>query len=154
MTTEEQLKAWIEEILEGGDCYFVGAHTKKTNKFKFFIDCDSGFSLGKSTKINKALRKKMEEGGMFPEGDFSLEISSPGVDEPLQMARQYQKNIGRKLKVEMMDEEEAAVEGRLKSLTESSICLSVQGEKKKDPIKDVEIKLNDIKTAVVQIEFK
>ena len=46
----------------------------------------------------------MEEAAWFPEGDFSLEVSSPGIDEPLVLNRQYVKNMGRKVEVTFLDE--------------------------------------------------
>eukprot|EP01030_Chromulinospumella_sphaerica_P010751 gene10751-10558_t len=48
----------------------------------------------------------MEAEEMFPDGDFSLEVSSPGVDEPLNQMRQYKKNIGRKVAVTLTDDTE------------------------------------------------
>ena len=50
------------------------------------------------------LYKIMEEMGMYPDGDFSLEVSSPGLDEPLKLHRQYKKNIGREVEVIMNDD--------------------------------------------------
>ncbi len=47
--------------------------------------------------------KQIEEMAMFPAGDFSLEVSSPGLDEPLKMLRQYRKNIGRQVELTLQD---------------------------------------------------
>ncbi|MEI9935533.1 MAG: hypothetical protein WDM71_11945 [Ferruginibacter sp.] len=41
---------------------------------------------------------------MVPDGIFSLEVSSPGIEEPLKILRQYKKNIGRKIEVLLQDE--------------------------------------------------
>jgi len=49
--------------------------------------------------FNKQLYKLIEEEGYYPEGDFSLELSSPGIDEPLKLHRQYVKNKGRNIEV-------------------------------------------------------
>ena len=51
--------------------------------------------LKNACRFNRALYKKIEEANFFPHGDFSLEVSSPGLDEPLKLYRQYKKNIGR-----------------------------------------------------------
>ena len=53
---------------------------------------------------------------MFPDGDFSLEVSSPGLDEPLKLHRQYLKNIGRF--VEVIEQDGTRKEGKLLSVTE------------------------------------
>ena len=50
-----------------------------------------GLGIEKCIKINRALYKIMEEMGMYPDGDFSLEVSSPGIDEPLKTFAPIQK---------------------------------------------------------------
>ena len=44
-----------------------------------------GISIEKCVQVNRALYKKLEEAAFFPAGDFSLEVSSPGLDEPLKL---------------------------------------------------------------------
>ena len=65
------------------------------NNIKVFMDGDSGINIDKLVQYNRRLYKQIEEENMFPGGDFSLEVSSPGLDEPLKLRRQYLKNIGR-----------------------------------------------------------
>ena len=55
------------------------------------------------------------------EGTFNLEVSSPGIDKPISLPRQYKKNIGRKLEVETLDGE--IFEGELKKIEEQTIAL-------------------------------
>jgi ribosome maturation factor RimP len=87
---------------------------------------------------------------MFPGGDFSLEVSSPGVDEPLVSERQYLKNIGRTVLVTPTEGNE--VLGVLKEVKDEKLVIEVKAEKKKE-IQVVEIPMNDIKKTVVQIIF-
>ncbi len=87
---------------------------------------------------------------MFPDGDFSLEVSSPGVDEPLLQERQYKKNIGRTLLVTPV--EGADQLGVLKEVREDKILLEVKVGKKKE-IQMVEIPFATIKKTVVQVIF-
>ena len=98
VTKEEKIRAMLNDILEGTDIFLVDFKVKKTNNYKIFIDSDSGLQLEKCIGVNRKLRNQIDELDFYPEGDYSLEISSPGVDEPLKMMRQYKKNIGRKLK--------------------------------------------------------
>ncbi len=46
----------------------------------------------------------MEEMGIYPDGDYSLEVSSPGTEEPFKLHRQYVKNIGRDVELTLNDE--------------------------------------------------
>jgi ribosome maturation factor RimP len=95
---------------------------------------------------------------LYPEGDYSLEVSSPGVDEPLKLIRQYQKNIGRRLEIELLDEEALGIAGKLLEVTDDKLIIEETLPKKKskkevEEPKKIEVKLNEIKIALVAIEF-
>ena len=89
---EEKLKA----LISGEPALFlVETRIKPTNNIKVYIDGDQGVSIERLVYYNRKLYKEIEESGLYPDGNFSLEVSSPGLDEPLKMLRQYQKNVGR-----------------------------------------------------------
>ena len=90
------------------DVFLVEVKVNPGNNIIVFLDADNGVTIEKCIQINRALYKQIEEAGLFPNGDFSLEVSSPGVDEPLKLHRQYKKNIGRKVEVTMNDETKKA----------------------------------------------
>lgn len=146
----EKIKLLAEPLLEGSDMFIVNIKNKPTNNIKLFIDADMGLSISKSANLNRALYKVIEEQQIFPDGDFSLEVSSPGVDEPLTSNRQYKKNIGRKLLVEM--DEEVKKLGVLKDVTDTQIVLEIKANKKKEATIE-EVPFDLIKKATVQISF-
>ena len=89
---------------------------------------------------------------MYPEGDFSLEVSSPGLDEPLKLLRQYKKNIGRDVEVTMNDE--VKKEGKLTVVTEKNITIEyAEGKGKKAIVKTEEIPFDAVKQTKIQIKF-
>lgn len=149
--TIEKVYALLEPLLEGTDIFIVSIKIKPTNNIKVFLDADSGFSIDKATKINKQLYAALDAEGMYPEGDFSLEVSSPGVDEPLTQNRQYVKNVGRKVTV--TDKSDKETTGILKAVNDESIALEVKPKKAKDEVIIIEIPFTEIKTTVVQIIF-
>ncbi len=107
-TTIQSIEELVGKIIEDdNDIFLVSIRIKPTNNFKIYLDADSGLSIEKCIRINRALYKAIEEKGWYPDGNFSLEVSSPGVDEPLKMLRQYKKNIGRKLEVVFTDDTKA-----------------------------------------------
>src|SRR3954471_15439562 len=95
----EKVYSLLEPILDGSDIFIVNVKVKPVNNIKVYLDADSGFSIEKCSSVNRRLYARIEEEQMFPDGDFSLEVSSPGVDEPLMQMRQYKKNIGRTVTV-------------------------------------------------------
>lgn len=134
------------------DIFLVSVKVKPINNYKIYLDADGGLGIEKCIKINRALYKIMEEMGMYPEGDFSLEVSSPGIDEPLKLLRQYKKNIGRSVEVTTNNEEKK--EGLLKEVTDDSITIEqTEGKGKKAIILNTVINFADIKQTKVLIKF-
>jgi ribosome maturation factor RimP len=130
----------------------VSIKIKPTNNFKIYLDADGGLGIEKCIKINRALYKIMEEMAMYPDGDFSLEVSSPGVDEPLKLLRQYKKNISRLVEVTTNADEKK--EGVLKEVTDESITIEQsEGKGKKATIVNTTINFTDIKQTKVLIKF-
>jgi ribosome maturation factor RimP len=152
-TAIKAIKELIEKTIDGdNDVFLVSVRIKPTNNFKVYLDADSGLSIEKCIKINRALYKAIEEYGWYPDGDFSLEVSSPGVDEPLKMLRQYKKNVGRKLEVVFKDDTKK--EGKLTGVDESNIHIEyTEGKNKKAVTHNQEIAFSDIKQATVLISF-
>lgn len=154
MTQDTQIQA-VEKLigpLLKDDIFLVYIKIKPTNNFKIYLDADSGLGIEKCIKINRALYKIMEEMGMYPEGDFSLEVSSPGLDEPLKLLRQYKKNIGRE--VEIITNDEQKKEGLLTAVSEEKIKIEfTEGKGKKAVLKNEDIYFTDIKQTKIQIKF-
>ena len=164
--TNDSLVSLIEKmvnaILEDMPGYFlVQVRIKPTNNIKVFLDGDQGITIETCIKINRKLYAQIEEEQVFPDGDFSLEVSSPGVGEPLLQLRQYFKNVGRWVKVTAIagqslveGEEVAELEGELKSVDENGILLETSsGKGKKQQVKQQSVLFNNIKTTSVQIKF-
>ncbi len=122
------------------------------NNIKVFVDGDNGVAIDKLVKYNRSFYKQIEENGFFPEGDFSLEVSSPGLDEPLILYRQYLKNLNRDVEVVMTDG--IKVEGKMVSVQENEIVINEEkGKGKKKQIISHNLSFSEIKSTRVQIKF-
>ncbi len=154
MVTDTQLdkvKKLLEPLLEE-DVFLVDMKVKPTNNFKIYLDADSGLAIEKCIKINRALYKKMEEEALYPDGDFSLEVSSPGIDEPLKLRRQYNKNIGRNIEVKLKDG--SVKEGKLINVSEEDITLEfTEGKGKKAVLQQLQLPFSEIQQTKVLIKF-
>ncbi|MDI9319586.1 MAG: hypothetical protein QM530_03835 [Phycisphaerales bacterium] len=151
MDLVQKIEEMLLPIIEGTDIFIVSIKVKPTNNFKIFLDADDGFSIAKCSSTNRKLRYAIDESGLFPDGDYSLEVSSPGVDEPLLLHRQYTKNIGRKIEVTML--EGLAVLGNLMEVDEDKVVLEVLISPKKKDTTTTEIPFSSIKQSVIQISF-
>lgn len=156
MNSESQIKA-LEQKVEAlispeAGFFLVELRIKPTNNIKVFIDADQGISIDKLVQLNRKLYKDIEESNFFPNGDFSLEVSSPGLDEPLKMMRQYRKNIGRD--VEVLQQDGVKIEGKLLEVTEDGILVETEtGKNKKKQVVQHTILFDHIKTTKIQIKF-
>jgi len=143
----------VNEVLSQEKEYFlVEVKIKPTNNIKVYVDGDNGISIEKCVQFNRSLYKKISAADLFPAGDFSLEVSSPGVDKPLRSKRQYLKNMGRNVQVLFNDGSEKT--GKLTEVTDADIIIEESvGKGKKAEVQQVVIPFSNIKTTTVQIQF-
>jgi ribosome maturation factor RimP len=157
---QERLENMVNAMLEDNADYFlVDLKVTPGNNIKIILDADSGVTIEKCVNYNRSLYKQIEAAGIFPEGEFGLEVSSAGVDEPLKLDRQYKKNIGRLVEVVLKDG--LRREGKLTGVTETGLV--VEETKGSQPVakptgkkKEVivhNIPFTDIKTTKVQVVF-
>ena len=156
MASETQIQVitgMVQEILQGDpDCFLVDIWIKPTNNIRVALDADGGLPIEKCVSLNRRLYKQMEEAALYPDGNFSLEVSSPGLDEPLKMHRQYVKNINRP--VEVMLQDGTITEGVLTSVNENEIEVAeTKGKNKKKEVVQHTIPFINIKSTKIQIKF-
>ncbi|HET7114928.1 MAG TPA: ribosome maturation factor, partial [Hanamia sp.] len=125
MTTStelEKIEEFVKHFIEKSENLFlVEVKSAPVNKITVLLDGDKGITIDNCTSINKALYKFIEETQLFGNNNFSLEVSSFGVDRPLKLLRQYKKNIGRKVEVVLNDGTKS--EGTLTYVNEESIII-------------------------------
>jgi ribosome maturation factor RimP len=152
-TTDQKIRELVEAMLAGSQDYFlVDVKIRPGNNIRVILDADTGVSIDKCVEYNRYLYKRIEEAGIFPPGDFSLEVSSPGTDEPLRFHRQYLKNRGRKVEVLLQDG--SRKDGKLVDVSEDGIILEEQkGNKKKKEVVMHTILFDNIKSTKIQVVF-
>jgi ribosome maturation factor RimP len=143
----------IEAIEEKESIFIVDLKIDTNNKIKLILDDDNGINLKECIRINRYIEDNLDR----EDEDFSLEVSSPDIAEPIKHIRQYNKNIGRILKIKT---ETSKFEGKLVKVNEDSILL-VWKTREPKPIgkgkitveKSETINFNDIKETKVKIIF-
>lgn len=152
-------RAQIEQLLndflaEREDLFLIDIKFSATDHIRVILDGDEGVTLQDCLDASRAIEFNMDR----EEHDFSLEVMSAGLSEPLNSVRQYRKNIGRSLELVMNDGTE--IEGELLKAGEESITLILKyrkpkeiGKGKVDVVEEREILYSDIKKALVAIKF-
>lgn len=151
MALREAVIKFLDEIISSTDYYLVDvvvSDSKIRKKITVYIDSDEGITIDQCGKVSQDLGKELEE---IIDVAFVLEVSSPGADSPLKFERQYVKNIGRILKVNLLDQTE--IKGILTQVSEGSITIEPEAKKKIKP-EAVTLPIEQIKEAKVVISFK
>lgn len=149
----------IEQLLndflaQREDLFLIDLKISAADDITVILDGDDGVSLQDCLDASRAIEFNMDR----EEHDFSLQVMSAGLSEPLSMPRQYAKNIGRDLKLLLNDSSEA--EGELVKADDEKITLILRyrkpkevGKGKMDVVEEKEIPYSEIKKATVVIKF-
>ena len=115
------------------------------SKIKVIVDSSKSIDLDTTAYIAKKIRNSDSLNDYLPE-DFQLEVSSPGIDAPLQYPFQYEKNIGRKLKIRELNKmNSTSIE--LNQVTKDGIVgINKKGEK-------IKYNFNEIESATIITVF-
>lgn len=142
-----------EKIADRPDLFLVDVKMLPNNKLIIHVDGDQGISIQDCVAISRHVGFHLEEENAI-ETAYNLEVSSPGVGEPLKLNRQYVKNVGRELAVKLQSGDKK--EGKLIEVTEDAITIEEQVKEKGKKVQLVnsQIALNDIIETKVLISFK
>jgi ribosome maturation factor RimP len=143
---EKQLKDSSQFVVE-----VVASLRKKPNKIVVIIDGDNGVTIDDCAVISLGLSQILDKDEILPDR-YMLEVSTPGLDHPLKLKRQYYKNAGRKVRVKTSA---GIQEGLLKVVNEEALTLEQEsGKGKKKEVKEVIIPFTDIEKTFVLVSFK
>lgn len=149
---EDAIKEMVDStISEDPSLFLVGIKLKGNpgnQRLIVLLDGDDGVTIDQCSKVSRRLAEMLEEKDLIS-GKYHLEVSSAGVDHPLQYDRQYRKNIGRFLKVTLKDGSKK--EGELEAVNDGVIVLA---EKEKKQVSQHRIKFEDIEKSIVLVSFK
>jgi ribosome maturation factor RimP len=134
MDVEKRVRELVEEkISDKPGLFLVDAKLYPNGKLLILVDGDAGIGIDDCVAISRHVGFHLEEENVIDQA-YNLEVSSPGLDTPLTLPRQYVKNVGRNLSIKMADGSKH--EGKLNGLTEDAILIE---EKIKEKGKRAEV---------------
>jgi ribosome maturation factor RimP len=101
MLSNSQIEEIIVPILVQSDAFLIDISVRKSNAellIEIFIDNDSGITTDRCAEISKQIGKEIDAKNII-EKRYHLVVSSPGIDRPLKLPRQYRRNIGRTMHI-------------------------------------------------------
>jgi len=85
---------------------------KNSSRVQIFIDSDNGVMLDDCAKVSKAIGVAIDGADLF-QGRYILEVSSPGLDRPLQTFKDFYRRIGETVEIFFDDAAQAPQRGEL-----------------------------------------
>lgn len=153
MDIQAQISNMLLEIL-GEEFFAVEVayiDRKPKPKLSIILDGDKGITIDKCAEVSREIAKRIEENDWIPDA-YTLEVSSPGVDRPLVLPRQYAQHIGRKLKLQLKDN--SIQTGKLIEVQQEAIVIEPETDKKKTTNTDIiTLIIAEIQKANVLISF-
>lgn len=152
---KEKVAHLLQEVLdENPNLFLISLDIQGNNEIKVVIDGDKGVTVEDCMAVSRKVEHNLDR----EEEDFALEVMSAGATSPLQLSRQYKKNIGRHLEVKT--QEGNKIEGLMTEATDSGITLAWKtrepkpvGKGKVTVQKTETIAYNEIVQAKVMIKF-
>ncbi len=151
LTTE--LTAELAAVAEAHDCELLHVEFKG-GTLRIFLDREAGVGLEHCEAVSKEVSALLDVAD-FGRGRYTLEVSSPGLDRQLHRARDYQRFLGRKVRIRHRDPlsgKRATVVGRLMDFR-----LDERGEEielgETELKQNLVIRLSDIELARLEIEI-
>ena len=149
-----EIRTLVEEALaENESLFLIEMKLGADNSIRIIVDGDQGVPLSECIRISRHVEHNLDR----EEEDFSLEVTTPSITDPIINSRQYNKNIGRTLKVKT---EQGDYEGKLVDIEEEKLVLKWKAREPK-PIgkgkvtveKQEKVPVDEIKEAKVKIIF-
>ncbi|MBB1149056.1 ribosome assembly cofactor RimP [Myroides sp. NP-2] len=155
MTFKNKVQELLDAALaEKQELFLIEMTISPDNKIMVILDGDHGVKLQDCIDVSRAIEHNLDR----DEYDFGLEVASAGATSPLKLLRQYNKNIGRKVKLVTLDQEK--YEATIAEVRDASIVLQWKareakavGKGKVTVEKEAVIPFENIKEASIIISF-
>ncbi|MDT9690982.1 ribosome maturation factor RimP [Streptomyces sp. P9(2023)] len=152
-TQSDRLRALLEPLIasQGLDLEEIEvASVGRKRVLRVTVDSDEGADLDQVADVSRALSEKLDETDAMGEGEYTLEVGTPGAERPLTEHRHYVRATGRLAKLQLHEGDE--VVARILAVDDAGVDLEVPGVKGRKPTAR-RIEFADIAKARVEIEF-
>jgi len=148
MLDKNKIATVVEKFLGGGDKFLVEVVVSTGNVVDVFVDGDDGITISECAKISRHIVSKFDR----DLEDFELRVSSPGLNKPFKLRRQYKKYINHE--IEMVLNDGNKVKGKLLEFSDEKLVIERNIGKKKKEFVIEDYPFSDFREAKPVISFK
>ncbi|QIY73831.1 ribosome maturation factor RimP [Streptomyces sp. RLB1-33] len=152
-TQSERLRVLLEPLVssQGLDLEEVEVDSVGRKRvLRVVVDSDEGADLDAIADVSRALSVKLDETDAMGEGEYTLEVGTPGAERELKEHRHYVRATDRLVKFQLGDGDELVA--RILGVDEEGVDVEVPGVKGRKPTAK-RLAFQDIAKARVQVEF-
>jgi ribosome maturation factor RimP len=155
MTEQEKIRSTIDKVVSNAGLFLVELEFNQGGNIQVYADNQEGISINECAETSRKIHAEL--GDLLDE--YTLVVSSPGLDQPLRIPAQYEKNIGRMVDVVLLDGDRH--KGKLTRVLDEGFEMEVEkkvkqeGKKKKTTvIEPHRFGFNEVKKTKIIISFK
>ncbi|MFI8295233.1 ribosome maturation factor RimP [Streptomyces nigra] len=152
-TQSERLRALLEPLVssQGLDLEEIEVDSVGRKRvLRVVVDSDTGADLDRVADVSRALSAKLDETDAMGEGEYTLEVGTPGAERLLKEHRHYVRAVDRLVKFELAEGGE--LEARILKVDDDGLDLEVPGVKGRKATSR-RLAFPEIEKARVQVEF-
>ncbi|MFJ4922705.1 ribosome maturation factor RimP [Streptomyces sp. NPDC088725] len=152
-TESERLRGLLEPLVTAEDLDLEEIEVSRAGRrrvLRIVVDSDDGVDLDECAEVSRAISEKLDETDAMGEGEYQLEVTSPGAERPLSEHRHYVRATGRLAKFQLHEGDEFVA--RVLTVDEEGLDLEVPGVKGRKPTAR-RVEFTQIAKARVELEF-
>jgi len=152
-TQSERLRELLEPLVssQGLDLEEIEVDSVGRKRvLRVVVDSDGGADLDAVADVSRVLSAKLDETDAMGQGEYTLEVGTPGAERELTEHRHYVRAVGRLVKFRLRDGEEPVA--RIMTVDDGGTDVEVPGVKGRRPTAR-RLAFGDIDKARVQVEF-
>ncbi|MEU5899146.1 MULTISPECIES: ribosome maturation factor RimP [Streptomyces] len=152
-TQSERLRQLLEPLVTSQDLDLEEIEVASVGRkrvLRVVIDSEDGVDLDQIADVSRALSAKLDETDAMGEGEYDLEVGSPGAERALTERRHYLRAVDRLVKFQLTEGGE--VTARILTVDDEGLDLEVPGVKGRKPTSR-RLAFDEIDKARVQVEF-
>ncbi|GAA3000776.1 ribosome maturation factor RimP [Streptomyces fulvorobeus] len=152
-TQSERLRELLEPLVSAEELDLEEIEVTRTGRrqvLRVVVDSEEGVELDACAGLSRAISERLDETDVMGEGEYVLEVSSPGADRPLTEHRHYVRATGRLARFRLTGGDELVA--RVLAVDDEGLDLEVPGVKGRRPTSR-RVSFDEIDKARVEIEF-